>query len=176
MVFFTIFLGVSLNSLKIKGYSGGKMEALACNICKEPAWNFRCMDCMAKDVKEFLPGGLAKKFQGFHKSFYSHFDSAHLVLNGAVYCVSCRSTKESPICPNCYTNEVYTWLEEKSPRLARKFIKMFSFGGPAELPAEDESPAEEEFGICDECGEYTEELVLADGEWVCRECATYQEE
>ena len=31
--------------------------------------------------------------------------------------------------------------------------------------------AKDEFGICDECGEYTEELVLIEGSWVCRECS-----
>lgn len=29
----------------------------------------------------------------------------------------------------------------------------------------------DEFGVCDECGEYTEELVLIDGSWVCKGCS-----
>ena len=29
----------------------------------------------------------------------------------------------------------------------------------------------EEYGVCDECGEYTEELVLMDGSWNCRACS-----
>lgn len=28
----------------------------------------------------------------------------------------------------------------------------------------------EEFGICDECGEYAEELRLLNGRWICIEC------
>jgi len=29
----------------------------------------------------------------------------------------------------------------------------------------------EEFGVCDECGDYTEELVLIEGNWLCRGCS-----
>ena len=152
------------------------MEALACNICKEPAWNFMCMSCVGKDVREFLPQKLRKSYMGFHNSFSSHFDSAQLVLNGAVYCMNCRSTRESPVCPNCYTSEVFAWLEEKDSRLAKKFMKMFSFGRAPSLPAEDGEQQDEEYGICDECGEYTDELIPTDGEWICKECSPQLED
>lgn len=151
------------------------MEALACNICKEPAWNFMCMDCVARDIKEFLPHKLVKGFQGFHKSFYSHFDSGQLVLNGGVYCMSCRSTRESPVCPHCYTSEVFHWLQERDHKAAQKFARIFSFGGRGDALEGDGPFSGEEQGICDECGEYAEELTLADGEWICRECAEYEE-
>lgn len=146
------------------------MNALACNLCKEPAWNFLCMECVAKDVTEFLPHELVDEFRGFHEYFYNHFDSPQLVLNGAVYCVNCRSTKESPVCPNCYANEVQLWLDDKDSGLAVKFARMFNFGGQASIPFQEEAHTKEDFGICDECGEYTDELAQTAGEWVCREC------
>lgn len=31
--------------------------------------------------------------------------------------------------------------------------------------------ARDEFGVCDECGDYTEELVLVEGNWLCRDCS-----
>ena len=31
----------------------------------------------------------------------------------------------------------------------------------------------EEPGICDGCGEHADELVLSNGEWVCRACTNY---
>ncbi len=30
---------------------------------------------------------------------------------------------------------------------------------------------EAEFGVCDECGEYTEELMLMEGAWICKKCS-----
>jgi len=154
---------------------GENMEAIACNICKEPAWNFMCMDCVSKDIKEFLPKDLKNPFQGFHKGFYSHFDSSLLVLNGSVYCVKCKSTKESPICPQCYANEAFNWIEDKNPSIAKRFSQIFSFSNPLDSSVENRKDREEDMGICDECGEYTDELVLSDGEWVCRECAIYSD-
>lgn len=29
----------------------------------------------------------------------------------------------------------------------------------------------EEFGVCDECGESTQELVLIEASWLCTECS-----
>jgi len=31
--------------------------------------------------------------------------------------------------------------------------------------------SKEEFGVCDECGEYTEELMLIESNWVCKDCS-----
>lgn len=151
------------------------MEALVCNLCKEPAWNFMCMECVASDVRNILPRGLGKKFMAFHREFASHFSAAHLVLNGAVYCFNCKSTQESPVCPACYAKEVHHWLEEDSPSLAKKLMMMLSFGGQP-LAEGDERPRDEEAGICDECGEYADDLVLSDGQWVCKECTLGDEE
>lgn len=30
-----------------------------------------------------------------------------------------------------------------------------------------------DFGICDECGEYMEDLVPREGEWLCEECERF---
>jgi len=35
----------------------------------------------------------------------------------------------------------------------------------------DAAMPKDEFGVCDECGEYTEELILIEGSWLCRECS-----
>ena len=29
----------------------------------------------------------------------------------------------------------------------------------------------EEYGICDECGGYTKEMVLISGSWICKNCS-----
>jgi len=136
------------------------------------------MDCVAKGIKKVLPKKLERGFQRFHESFYSHFDSPQLIMNGAVYCMNCKSTKENPVCPNCYAKEVAQWLGERSTRAAGKVMGMFSFGKPvsALLVPEAELNPEEEAGICDECGEYTEGLMMVHGEWVCEACGRYKDD
>lgn len=61
-------------------------------------------------------------------------------------------------------------------------MKVFSFGfktknfvnilkaRPAEPIAETEAE-NEDFGLCDECGEFSAELILLEGKWMCRECS-----
>ena len=34
----------------------------------------------------------------------------------------------------------------------------------------------DEFGVCDECGEYTRELVLIDSAWICKGCSRMPKE
>ncbi len=35
---------------------------------------------------------------------------------------------------------------------------------------EEDIEDESEFGICDGCSEYSEGLLLSEGEWLCRNC------
>ncbi|MBI4020649.1 MAG: hypothetical protein HY369_00230 [Candidatus Aenigmarchaeota archaeon] len=140
------------------------MEALACNMCKEPAAAFVCMDCMAQDIQDMIPARLEKGFRKFHNSLISHFSGS-----GEVHCAKCGSAGEEPICPSCYTGEASRWLEDKDGRLAKRLTRVLDV-------VEEELPREEDVGICDECGEYTEDLVSTHGEWLCRDCAVYEEE
>ena len=41
-------------------------------------------------------------------------------------------------------------------------------------PADLLEAEEEEFGICDECGEYTKGLVNNSGEWLCQNCERFK--
>lgn len=141
------------------------METVVCKICGEAGLNFLCMQCVGKDVADFLPKPMRKGFGGFHRAFSLTLSSGPM-QNDAVACLNCRSTQESPICPECYAEEVSSWLEERSPAVAKKFLKTFSFD-----TRESETVEEEGFGICDECGDYGEDLVFADGEWMCHECS-----
>jgi len=149
-----------------------------CQICKEPIWNFFCPDCLATDIKKWLPVSLASQFDAFHKHLLSYFHSG---LNNAFnWCLNCKTLKEASICPYCYTNEVIYWLKDKNVSLANKFAQLFPFDfekiGHKEFfrthihPITDKAPLNMQFGICDCCGEYSDELVNIDGEWVCEKC------
>lgn len=148
-----------------------------CQICKEPIWNFFCPDCLAGDVKKWLPEGMTRKFEGFHKQFSGYFHSN--LDTGFNWCLKCRSLKEASICPYCYTNEVIYWLKSLDAAMANRFAHIFPFdfdkiGHKALLktinPPIDTEVKSHQFGICDSCGEYSDELECVEGEWVCSGC------
>lgn len=156
------------------------MEIQICKICKEPIWNFLCAECLARDIREWLPSKYKGFFFGFHRFFSKSFPS-DFNNNGSVACLHCKS-RELSVCPYCYTNEVFHWLKGKNSDLAHSFKRIFSFdfegtGYKEVLGMEDMIPITENMvvtgnqGICDECGEYSDELALMDGKWVCSDCA-----
>jgi hypothetical protein len=151
--------------------SMGDNNLSVCQICKEPVWNFICPDCIAPAVKDFLPSSFDRKFEEFHSSFLFPFRNSELRI---AKCLECRRPAEFTVCPYCYTNEIHAWLVKINQPLADRFIKIFSFGFDRcrLLPREPITGdvGGEEAGICDECGEYSESLVLLDGEWICRDC------
>jgi hypothetical protein len=149
-----------------------------CQICKEPIWNFLCIDCLESHIKRWLPVRLAHEFDKFHHTFSKHFRS---MFSEPEYCMHCKSHKNKPVCPYCYTNEVYHWLKVRDRNLAGRFITLFffdfertGFRDPVKMdnltPITEDIDVETEFGICDECGEYSEELHHADCGWVCKAC------
>jgi len=154
-------------------------EILICQICKEPIHNFVCIDRLADDIGKWLPSDLSSHFAGFNKQFlgiFSHTPHADLGNHHIV----CNSEFTSNICLHCYVNEVFQWLAGKNKAVANRFRRLFSFGMDKKdfrevmlarpRPIMEMENMGEEFGICDECGEYTDELKLLNGRWVCQEC------
>jgi formylmethanofuran dehydrogenase subunit E len=48
---------------------------------------------------------------------------------------------------------------------------MGNFPRPLDFPEEFEETG---FGICDCCGEYVKDLLLAEGEWICENCEKFR--
>ena len=143
-----------------------------CQLCKEPIWNFVCTDCISAGIRDFLPSHFHRDFLSFHSSLNRHFH-----VTPSTTCVQCKTKKGFALCPYCYTTEVHGWLDGENRPLAERFLSIFSFGFGDEALGQFSNPADvsiapQEFGICDDCGEYGDELVSLDGEWICRECAT----
>lgn len=148
-----------------------------CKICKEPIWNFFCPDCLAEDIKNWLPFHTRGNFDTFHRQFSGYF---HSNLDTAFsWCLKCKNLKEASICPYCYANETVYWLKSVDPALANRFARFFPFdfekiGHNALLkttnPPIDTRVKSQQFGICDSCGEYSDELECVEGEWVCEDC------
>lgn len=158
-------------------------EIFICQICKEPIHNFVCIDCLAGDIKKWLPEHIVSRFLRFNEMFleYFHYPHDHEVNT---HHLVCNARGKSSICLYCYINEVFQWLNIQNKRVAMKFIKLFSFGfekkGFRDITKANPQPITEltkegeEFGICDECGEYSDELRHIDGKWVCKECGVME--
>ena len=148
-----------------------------CQICKEPIWNFFCPDCLSRNIKKWVPENIRSSFEGFHKQFTAYFESN--LDNAFNWGLKCKGLREASICPFCYMNEVIYWLKSVNTRLANVFARLFPFdfdkiGHKALLktinPPIDSEIKSMQVGICDTCGEYSDELECEEGEWICSDC------
>jgi len=148
-----------------------------CKICKEPIWNHICINCLADHVQKCIPSSFSEKFSAFHRKFISYFSS---VFDAQEKCLRCKNPEAAPVCMHCYITEVFVWMRDENPELVSNLQPLFNYdfdkheefigGIKAEPVTESENMQIADSGICDECGEYSEELTLVNGEWVCKEC------
>lgn len=147
------------------------MDLVLCKICKEPIWNFLCVDCLAKDVKKVIPKWLLKDFFLFHrrmvKNFHSYYDRT--------YCLKCKHESYVVVCPYCYLNEALSEMSKKAPILAKKLVRSLPFFKHPYTKKEARTITEftnrkTTYGVCDECGEYSEYLEKTDRGWLCENC------
>ncbi|RLI98519.1 MAG: hypothetical protein DRO99_00470 [Candidatus Aenigmatarchaeota archaeon] len=154
------------------------MEIPICQICKEPINNFVCLECLAKDISTWLPPGLSDRFTKFNDWFLDTFK--HMPHTVTRHHIVCDLRGKGSVCLYCYVNEVFQWLMGEDKPVARRFRKLFSFGmrkgdfkqiiKSHAKPISEVEEMEKEEGICDECGEYSDELHILNGRWVCRVC------
>lgn len=147
------------------------MDFALCKICKEPIWNFLCVDCIAKDAKKVLPKRSMKDFSVFHRriveNFYSHYDHT--------YCLKCRHENPVTLCPYCYISEMIHMISRKEPIMAKRFVRFLPFFRHpySEKDARTITELKNEktaYGMCDECGETSESLERTENGWVCEDC------
>lgn len=147
-----------------------------CKMCKEPIWNFFCVDCLAKDVKGVIPENLSDKFQLFHSNIVRHF--GHDMHTEP--CVNCHKENEVSVCPYCYSNEVFYWLLRADPIAAKRIMRMlpvFKHHYPREFinmnmvdAITQTGTSRKEEGVCERCGVFSENLTETDTGWVCEDC------
>ncbi|NIO22591.1 MAG: hypothetical protein GTN38_01005 [Candidatus Aenigmarchaeota archaeon] len=147
------------------------MNLAVCKICKEPIWNFLCVDCIARNTRKFLSDGLKKDFNHFHRKFVENFYSHH----DHTFCLKCRHNNNVTICPYCYAKEMFSMLSSREPILAKR---MWRFTTLLKHPYRESDARtitelgnkKSAYGMCDECGECSELLERADNGWVCEDC------
>lgn len=162
------------------------MSMSICKVCKEPLWNFLCLDCLREDIEAWIPSAHIARFLEFHNSFTNHFlGHADATFDS---CLKCKGRKQSQVCAFCYINELISWASNTDSQLADHMRKsfVFSFERKGEFdgffrntrlePLTQINCERESFGICDNCGEYSEELEQKEGSWLCSECREHDTE
>ena len=152
-------------------------EAIICQLCREPIWNFLCVDCIGDNVGKWLPPQYSQKFTKFHQYLKKHFST--LTADNFEPCLDCIKFNETPLCPYCYTHEVYHWINPQNPDIARNFSKIFffyPFEGTEEikvdsLPVTENSNKTKAEGICDGCEEFSENLKKSGEGILCELCS-----
>jgi hypothetical protein len=156
------------------------MNMSMCQLCKDPIWSFICPDCLAEDIRKWLPTKLKGAFSKFNEDFLASF-SMTIDIDG-LRCIHCRKIKLANICPFCYMAEVHEWLMHKNQKLANTILKgipvtgdWFIKGGVCSwkdggVPITETEMIRHEEGTCEACERFSEELLNVDGRLVCRDC------
>jgi hypothetical protein len=159
------------------------MDVPICQMCKDTTWSFICPDCMEKDIGEWLPKELLQGFSEFHRFLVDSFSprSYRPIL---LPCIKCKRKTVATLCLFCYTVEMFHWLKAKNAGLAEKLARFLPLSNDWKIsesggcvwkagfrPVTEMDCERINFGICDDCGEYSSELLLRRGKWVCSDCA-----
>ncbi|MFH1445434.1 MAG: hypothetical protein ABIF08_03055 [Nanoarchaeota archaeon] len=162
------------------------MSVFMCQICKEPVTSFMCPNRLAVSIRDWLPSGFVDNFVRMHNTLLVHFskdscDFEHQHSQCGSRNIICGGKNRVSICAFCYIAEVYDWLKNKNTVLADQFLHVFSLGYKKirfkldrkiiREPILDTITWKTDSGICDECGEYSDELKLQRKEWVCEACS-----
>lgn len=144
-----------------------------CMLCKELITNPISIDTISKHISLWLPPELVDSFKHLNDTVEKHITSYYRVTES-------ENPKEQLLCVHCYVKEIHQWLEKADPDRAGRFLDAFSFGYSRSSYTQEEAfePQDTQsnthlFGLCDECGEYADELSSATGEWLCEDCAHY---
>ncbi|MEM7825509.1 MAG: hypothetical protein QW412_01455 [Candidatus Aenigmatarchaeota archaeon] len=156
-------------------------ETTICRICFEPIMNFLCVECLNQSISKWLlleNSELLADYQKFHLLLSIFFSS-----DEQEFCVKCKKKSSTILCPYCYTSEVFLWLLEKNTKTAKKFAYLFNFDffGSGLFPhtkarnlngiiiSEDKENFDE-IGVCENCGQTSENLKKKNGIWLCESC------
>ncbi len=151
------------------------MEAVICQLCREPIWNFLCTSCLSDTVNKWMPATLVPEFNGLNNTINQYLKTTP---DNYEPCLKCDRLNETALCPHCYTHEVFHWLKGRNVELAGVFSKIFfyyKFEG-AELLLSNTPPLtngknkRESDGSCDNCGSESTYLNNLEGEWYCETC------
>jgi len=111
----------TISSIRGGGYYMTQAPFHRCMECDEVITNPICTDCLASSMRASLAPThprLANKIHSFP-------------LDGQTQCVLCRNPMA--LCAHCFSKDIYQFLEEKHPQLAKEFLTNFDFDLRREL-------------------------------------------
>ena len=149
-----------------------------CVLCNEPIWSFICADCIGAGMRSWLAPALVPRFEQFHASL------ASICTETELQCVRCGEQKPAALDWYCTMNELAQWLLHEDPARGEQLLRMLPLkdsvtselhgarlrASARPLTEGDALLERREFGLCDECGEYNDELHSIASEWVCSRC------
>lgn len=156
-------------------------ETVICRLCLEPIYNFICVNCLGKSVSRWLSkmsSSLLSGFQKFHNFLLNNFSSDQ----NHEFCIKCKNTIDTVICPYCYVKEIFWWVFDEDTTLAKKFAKQFNYdfmglGYLPNLKTRNLMPPaivvkgeRSDIGICESCGQVSYDLKEKNGSWLCESC------
>ncbi len=152
------------------------MELQICQLCKEPIANFASIRHMGEGIAKWLPSPTKELFEKENARFLGTFSATHPDSGrSALY-----DAGGEPVCLYCYVNEVFHWLSGIDKAVAKRFRRLFAFGMRKEdfreiiishaMPITETAHERSVCGICDRCGEYSEELSKSRDGWICSGC------
>lgn len=156
-------------------------ETVICRLCLEPIHNFICVNCLQKSISQWLTKidqKLVNELQVFHSSLLNKFSSEQ----HHEFCVKCKNTVDTIICPYCYVKEIFWLIFDKNTKISKRLAKLFNFDffGAGYLPTFKARninstiltyrKPNSDFNICDSCGQTSEDLKEANGAWLCETC------
>lgn len=156
-------------------------ETIICKMCLEPIFNFICIDCLKNSFSNWLATKnpkLIDEFQNFHNNLLRSFSSDE----NQEFCIKCKQTIDTVLCPYCYSKEVFWWIFSKDVKLSSEFSKIFNFDflGTGYLPtikARNLEPIliikgreKTDINICENCEQPSDNLKELNGEWLCESC------
>lgn len=156
-------------------------ETVICRLCLEPIFNFLCMNCLGKSFSNWIDmksPRLKNEFQIFHNHLLKIFSSDQ----NQEFCIKCRHTVDTVMCPYCYAKEIFWWIFSKDVKLSNKFAKIFNFDflGIGYLPTIKtrnlepiiiiDEKKKSDMNICENCGQTSDNLKEVNGNWLCESC------
>jgi len=169
-------------------------ETTICRLCLETVNNFICPDCLFKAITSWiLKIGQEKLYSILLKKHQQIKTLLNSDENGENVCIVCKKKYKEAVCPHCYLYEIYLTIKEQDSEVAREFEKVFNFDFSFHNPFTQltiwqslhkqvlstrnfkpiiivDKKVKSDIGICERCGEPSDDLKEVNGQWLCESC------
>jgi hypothetical protein len=90
--------------------------------------NHLCIECDEVITEPICPGCLAGSMRTFVEEYDKELSEEIqdlAISQGEANCIFCEGSMN--LCSHCFSREIYTFLDEKNPKIAEEFLSRFDF-------------------------------------------------